>query len=128
MLVLRLRRAGIIRNSICFCLRSDGGDCNCNGYSINQGNFEVMAIGMLSKSDAEKYLKMYGKEHFFLEVFNEYRGSIYLKLMTSKGPRTIGRLPKSVFKWFEFEKTIEQPGFINMTWYKFKLEKNGKAG
>lgn len=81
---------------------------------------------MLSKKDTEKYLKMYGKEHFFLEVFNEYKGSIYLKLMTSKEPRTIGRLPKSVFKWFELEKTQQQTGYVNMVWYKFKLNNHGK--
>ena len=59
-----------------------------------------------------------------IETYCGARPARYLKIMVlvcQQPPRTetIGRVPKSIYNWFNIVPMIAQPGFINVKWEKF---------
>lgn len=56
-----------------------------------------------------------------------YDGSPHLQVyQTNKAGKseyvTIGRIRKSLYKTLDLELMIAQPGFVNVSWYKFKVK------
>lgn len=77
---------------------------------------------VLSKEQTGAYVDKY-KDFLYVEVDNGCRHiGRHLMLNTEKGQRTLGRLNKSVFKWYPLVKTEDQPPYINIHWFKFKKD------
>jgi hypothetical protein len=77
---------------------------------------------MLKKLQVQKFVDEY-KGSLYVEKFLQSKPYQYLKVLTTKGPVNLGAVPKSIYRWFELEPMTQQPGYINVIWFKFKVIK-----
>lgn len=74
----------------------------------------------MKKSEIQTILDNLGEKRKALLVvrWTEHNGRVYLKANSQNGLRTIGRLPKSVFNWFDLE--VYDAPYMNQIRYQFK--------
>ena len=79
---------------------------------------------MLNKKDVDEHVQKKGKS-LYVETFTGAQPVRYLNCLTHKGNRTIavclGRVPKTIHKWYKLIMMDEQPPAVNMRWEKFDL-------
>lgn len=56
----------------------------------------------------------------YVENFLGSKHRHYLKAKTEKGVIDIGRVPYSIYRWFNLIPMDQQPGYINVSWFKFQ--------
>lgn len=76
-------------------------------------------MAVLTKESIEKFVKEY-EGSLYIETYHQSRSTHWLKLHTTGGGRTLGKVPKNIFKWFDLEMMNQQPPYINVSWRKFK--------
>jgi hypothetical protein len=78
-----------------------------------------MGFRLLRKTEIEQYVSDIA-DRLIVESWSQSRPVHYLKEISSGKPTTIGRVPQSIFKWFELVECYEQPVGINVCWRRFK--------
>lgn len=77
-----------------------------------------MGYKILTKESIVNYVKKY-EGSLYIETYHQSKPDHYLKVHTTGGGMTLGRVSAKIFTWFETELMSQQPGYINVSWKKF---------
>lgn len=77
---------------------------------------------MLKMAEINDLILKYRKS-LRIEVWKASKPKFFLEIRQPSGMKTLGRIPKSVFKRPDVMPMDAQPGFINVAWYKFSQTK-----
>lgn len=80
---------------------------------------------MMSVARMNELIEKY-KPALRVEIIHQSSPGYHLEInITGKGFKTLGRVPKSIFRKYELVLMDNQAGYMNISWYKFKIEDNG---
>lgn len=77
-----------------------------------------MGYKILTKESIENFIKKY-EGSLYIEIYHASKPTNYLKVYTTGGGMTLGRVSARIFTWFTTEWMKEQPPYINVSWRKF---------
>lgn len=77
-----------------------------------------MAYRILTKEQITNYKEKYDGS-LYIEIYHASKPTNYLKVHTTGGGMTLGRVSARIFTWFKTEWMKEQPPYINVSWRKF---------
>lgn len=74
---------------------------------------------IIPKSTVDKHVQKW-RDSLYVEITHQSSPGYHLMLHTDNGEKVLGRVSKKIFKWYELEKMEQQPGYVNLSWHKFK--------
>lgn len=77
-----------------------------------------MGYKILTKEQITNYKSKY-EGSLYIETYHASKPYHYLKVHTTGGGMTLGRVSAKIFSWFELVMMNEQPPYINVSWKKF---------
>ena len=74
---------------------------------------------MLRKAEIQEFVEKY-RPYLYVEQYHASKPTRYLKIKvdTPDGSKTLGRVPKNIFTWYDLE--FHSTMFINVSQYTFK--------